>query len=303
MEIITPDNEAHWLDLRKTVLTSTETAALFNLSPYMTYAELWYRKKGLLDVAFEESTRMRWGKRLESAIAHGIAEDLGYDIRPKKEFHIDLEKRLGASFDFEIIPDGLLEIKNVDSLQFKEKWDVNEEGDLEAPPHIEIQGQHQLLMDPDKKHVDIGAFIGGNEVKLITREPDEAIQSAIRSKASDFWASIDANQPPEPNFEEDADLICKLYGYAEPGKVLFFQNNTDFRQLAFDHKMINDQMKELELRKDALKAHMLSMIGDAESVKCGDFSVTAGVIGECDMAYTRSAYRNFRINWPRKKKQ
>lgn len=303
MQVIMPENEAHWLALRKTVLTSTDIAALFNLSPYQTYAELWYRKKGLIEPTFEETERIKWGNRLESAIAHGIAEDLDLKIRPMKEFIIDPDRRIGSSFDFAVEPDGLLEIKNVDSLQFREKWEIDDDGGIEAPPHIELQGQHELLIS-QRKHLRIGAFVGGNQINIIERDPDPQIQNAILVESAKFWESIDANQPPAPNFEVDADLISRLYGFAEPGKVLFFEQNQEFNSFAFDHKLLTDKIKELELRKDALKAQMLCMIGDAERVQGAGFSLTAGVQGPTDIsAFTRKGFRMFRINWPRGKKQ
>ena len=75
-EILVPDNEAQWLEWRKADLTSTEIAALFGASPYTTVYELYHRKAGALPAeAFEVNERMKWGNRLEAAIAAGIAED------------------------------------------------------------------------------------------------------------------------------------------------------------------------------------------------------------------------------------
>ena len=45
-EVITTTSQEHWLEIRKTDVTSTESAALFGMSPYMTHYDLWH----LLDV-------------------------------------------------------------------------------------------------------------------------------------------------------------------------------------------------------------------------------------------------------------
>ena len=66
---------------------------------------------------------MKWGTRLQDSIAMGIAQDQGWSIRPMKEYITDTDLRLGASFDFAIGDDGLLEIKNVDSLVFHKQWE------------------------------------------------------------------------------------------------------------------------------------------------------------------------------------
>src|ERR1700690_947728 len=143
-ETITPRDETHWHELRSKVITSTEVAALFGISPWMTLFELWHRKKNQTIVQIEPNTRMVWGNRLESAIANGVAEDYKLTIRPMKEFIQIPSWRLGASFDYAIDPDGGMEVKNVDGLAYKDGWLI--QGDMiEAPPHIEIQGQTQFL--------------------------------------------------------------------------------------------------------------------------------------------------------------
>jgi predicted phage-related endonuclease len=68
--IITPDSQDHWLQLRTQDVTSTESAALFGMSPYVTQFELWHRKKSGEQPEFKTNERMRWGNRLEAAIAH-----------------------------------------------------------------------------------------------------------------------------------------------------------------------------------------------------------------------------------------
>ncbi|MCK5561232.1 MAG: YqaJ viral recombinase family protein, partial [Thermoplasmata archaeon] len=152
-QIINPSNEKEWLELRTQDITSTEIGALFGISPYVTEYELWHRKKNQTIVDFEENERMKWGTLLQDSIAAGIAEEQGWQIRRMDEYIRGSELRLGSSFDFSIEPDeankdkALLEIKNVDSLIFKQQWLKNEEtGKLEAPLHIEIQVQHQLLV-------------------------------------------------------------------------------------------------------------------------------------------------------------
>ncbi len=74
MEIINPDNEQHWLECRTKDITSTEIAALFGISPYITEFELWHRKKSGVVVKFEENERMEWGTALQDAIAAKIGQ-------------------------------------------------------------------------------------------------------------------------------------------------------------------------------------------------------------------------------------
>ncbi|MCR4286933.1 MAG: YqaJ viral recombinase family protein, partial [Deltaproteobacteria bacterium] len=91
--------EAEWLALRLDDVTSTESAALFGLSPYLTEFELFHYKSTHTSGNFEESERMKWGKRFEKPIAEGIAEDLGIQVEPFKVYMRHATQRgMGSSF-------------------------------------------------------------------------------------------------------------------------------------------------------------------------------------------------------------
>jgi len=297
-ETINPDNEAHWLELRSKDVTSSEAAALFNLSPYCTKAELWYRKKQNDMVELESTDRMRWGNRLESVIAHGIAEDNGWTIKPKKEYMRLPEYRAGASFDFSLMAGndtefGLLEIKNVDGLQYKNKW-IIENDVIEAPPQIELQVQHQLLVS-GLPFAYIGALIGGNQVVIIKRDRDQDIIDRIKGELNLFWMSIEESTPPPFDFKNDIDLISRLHGYAEPGTVGVATDR--IAELAEVYRSASEEMKRAEEKKDAAKAELLTLIGAAEKVKGFDFTISSGLVGPTKVSYERSGYRQFKINW------
>ena len=294
---ITPKDRADWLARRAEDITSTDVAALFDCSPYCTAFELWHRKKDGTIVELEPSDRMRWGVRLQDSIAHGIAEDQGWTIRRMDEYMRDDELMIGASFDFAIGDDGLLEIKNVDSLQFKDGWIVDGDS-IEAPAHIELQLQHQLAVS-GRAFAYIGALVGGNRVVLIKREPDAKIIAAIKSKVKAFWQSIADNKPPTPNFERDAEMISKLYGYAEVGKVK--TADEEIEALAAKYREAGQAEKAAQGLKEAAKAELLMLIGDAEKVKGATFSISAGMIGPKHVEYDRDGYRDFRLHWKRSK--
>ena len=222
IEIIQPNDEKQWLELRTKDITSTEVSALFGISPYMTKFELWHRKHRGEVVKFDPNERMKWGTRLQDAIAAGIAEENKWSVMRMTEYIRDPELRAGASFDFSLdtyesenSEPGLLEIKNVDSLQFKNGWTQDDEGNIEAPLHIEIQVQHQLMVS-QRQFAYIGALVGGNKLVLIKRTRDENVIRRIREVIAEFWGTIEANIPPSPDFEKDADFIKDLYKYAEP---------------------------------------------------------------------------------------
>lgn len=297
-ETIHPKDEAAWLKLRTADITSTEVAALFGISPYMTKFELWHRKKNATVVALEPTERMRWGTRLQEAIAKGIAEDYKLDIRPMTEYIRIPAFRIGSSFDYAEGDDGILEVKNVDSLAYKEGWLSVDEG-VEAPPHMELQVQHQLLTS-GRARSKIGALIGGNRITLIQRVPEPAIFEAIKTKVAEFWNSIDENREPAPDFKSDADFIKSMMQYAEPGKIL--QGTEEILDLAMKYKAYRDIAKVAGEDADGVKAHLLTLIGDAEKVVHDKFTISANFVGETLVeAFTKKAFRNFRVYFKKEK--
>jgi len=301
-QIIIPDNEAHWLELKTKDVTSTEISALYGLNPYMTEFELWHRKKENITVDFLMHERVEWGMYLEDSIAKKLAVDNKWQIRNMDEYIRIPELRLAASFDFSIEGEnlGLLEVKNVDSLIYRDKWIIDGDN-VEAPPHIEFQCYCQMLVS-NRKFAYIGALIGGNRAVLIRREADQEIFDSMIAKVKAFWKSIDENIPPEPDFSKDAKTISKLYGYSEPGKIYSAEGDLEILTLATRYKELGEAVKACDIERDGIKSQLLIKVGDSEKVIGDGFSISAGMIGPARIEYDRQGYRTFRINWKREKK-
>lgn len=297
MQTFNPKTREEWLQLRLHDVTSTEVSALFGVNPYLTHFELWHQKKNQEIIEIDPNERMKWGTHLENAIAKGVAEDNDWKIRRMSEYGRDPLTRMGASFDFEIlmVSKRILEIKNLDSLVFKEKW-VEEDGEIEAPPHIEFQVQQQLAICGYLDAV-IAALIGGNRVVLLYRSANHEIIEELREAVKDFWISIEQDKPPKPDFDRDARMIASLYNHAEPGKVLFGEQVTDeMRELAKKYAMAGKREKVAVSEKKAAKAELLTLIGDVEKIVHPDFSGNFGLRGPVTVeAHERAGYRDFRI--------
>ena len=302
--------EADWLASRRADITSTESAALFGMSPYMTAFELWHRKKSGDVPVFASNERMQWGNRLESAIAHGIAEDRGWTIEPMKDYMRLPDERIGASFDFVItnLPDGPahLEIKNVDFLAFRDNWILDNDGFDEAPEHIEVQVQHQMMVSGYSRSF-IGALVGGNTTYVIERQRDEPVIDALRARIAKFWATVDANAEPAPIMPHDADAVIRLNQYANPGKILDVSGDAEIVTMVADYRAAKRDADAAEERSKVLKAELMARLGDAEKILGETWSISAGMIADtpptvvtADMVGTtiggRKGYRMFRVN-------
>jgi len=310
-EIINFQTEQEWLDLRTKDITSTDVAALFDLSPYKTAFELFHEKRDGLSGSFKPSERMRWGNRLEAAIANGAAEDHGFVVQPLKVYMRDPELRVGSSFDFEILhPEhgkGIMEIKNVDSLIYKRNWKDDGNGNIEAPEHIELQVQHQMLVS-GYEWCAIVPFVGGNSTRIVFRRADPEIAKAIAKRVTDFWKQVDANEAPSADYSRDADMIAQLYSQVNQGEIVDCKDDDVLGNLVEQYQSAKQSQAHFEKMADGFKARILERVKTAEKIisPLGSISlsrtkdtpptvITADMIGKTYGG--RAGYRQFKPTW------
>lgn len=325
-ETITFQSEAEWHALRAGDITSTECAALFGCSPYATEYELHHRKTGQLADTFEVNERMVWGNRLEAAIAYGIAEDFGLIVEPFKVYMRMPELRMGSSFDFKIVGivdgftgdeayrnlfrehgHGIMEVKNVDGLQFKRGW-ISDGDDMEAPPHIELQVQHQLEV-ADLEWTLIAPLVGGNTPRPFHRLRNRDYGEAIRVKVSAFWQRYNAGQAPDPDFSKDGAAIAQLLAN-DNGQTVDMSSNNRLAELVEQYQVAGAEIKAAEMRKEAAKAEILTIIGTNAKVLLSGRYINAGTTKDSpgtlitpEMVGTRigarKGYRQMRVYQPK----
>lgn len=318
-----PKTRDEWLALRHKHISSTEASALFGLNPYTTAFELAVVKQQPSHDnefnSFEGNERSEWGLIQQNAIARRVAQKYGIKARAVNGYaiHSYLHCRMGASFDYEIIGlaegefdgdtilrdmytkhgAGILEIKNVDYLVFRDQWQEDDEGRREAPAHIEIQVQHQLACI-GRLWGAIGVLVGGNKLELLVRMKDHDVNMALTKKCEKFWFDLAKGIMPPVELPADADIIGKLYRFATPEKVLDVQEVPDeqISALCAAYKAAAADAKVAEEAKSTAKARLLLLIGDAERVLAKGFTISATSIAETEVpAYTRKGYRNVRI--------
>lgn len=322
-ETITFQSEAEWHALRACDITSTECASLFGCSPYATEYELHHRKTGQIADTFEVNERMVWGNRLEAAIAYGIAEDFGLVVEPFKVYMRMPDLRMGSSFDFKIVGivdgftgdetyrdlfrengTGIMEVKNVDGLQFKRGW-IADGDQMEAPPHIELQVQHQQEV-ADLNWTMVAPLVGGNTPMAFFRLRNRQYGQMIRERVTEFWAKVAAGIAPEPDYSKDGDTIAKLFAN-DNGETVDMSGNNRLAELIAEYTAAAADEKAAKARKDAAKAESLLLIGEAAKVVGTGFSISASttkssqgrLITEADVgSYVggRAGFRNFRVS-------
>lgn len=284
--IVIPESKDHWLKLRHKNVNSTEVSCLYGCNPYQSEFELYHHKRSADIPSIEESEPMKWGSRLQDAIAYGVAADQGWkNPRPIKEYMYLSDVQLGSSFDFMVNDEEILEIKNVSERVYAKGW-----SDDEAAPHVELQVQTQLLVSGFKK-AHIVALVGGNTIKVIERDYMPSVGESILKKVKYFWERKDE---PKIDFERDAEFVKLLYQKVSDGKIL--QADDSLLALAIQYNKLRSDKSLAENKMKAIQAQMLMMVGDAEKVKHEKFNLSLSTIKESVVAaHTRASRRDFRL--------
>lgn len=321
-EILHFNDEQTWLQARAIDITSTESASLYGFGRETAF-ELACRKDGKTESRFKPSERTEIGKEIEAAIAIRAARIYGIQIRHKNEYMRVHEWRMGSSFDYEVVGvasgivddnrlrqafgsmgPGLLEVKNVDSLVYRNEWCAGEEP--EAPAHIEIQLQHQLEIS-ELQWGCIVVFVGGNHIEIILRLRDAKVGAALRKKIVRFWDDLSKKIYPPIELPEDLGVLKLLYSHAEPGKILSIHDldedrQTDLRALLTEYSVAAKDEKGAKDRKDTAQGRILQIIGDAEKVITDEYTVSCGTVAPTFIeAYERKGYRYWKVT-PKKAK-
>lgn len=319
-----PKDRQEWLKLKSDDVSSTEVSALFGVSPYLTKFELYHTKKDRVIIELEDNERMKWGRRLEDVIAAGFAEDNGLILRKMMEYmRHPTQIGMGASFDYEIIGvnpviassidnykniyqkaflqhgAGILEIKKVDSLIYRDHWE-----EYEAPQHIEFQAQQQMEIS-GRQWCAICPLVGGNELKDFIRYRDPEMGAGLTAAVKDFWA---LQAPPAIDWEKDAEFIINLYRRA--GIEVIYPEGVDassINDLCTQYERYKLQASEGEDMKKIIKAKLMQKAGEAGKMLTGLFDinltevkenlgtpVTPDMIGKIINA--RKGYRQCRIS-------
>lgn len=272
-------SEADWLARRRQDITSTESSALFGMSPYSTKFELWHRKSTGISDPFEDNERMEAGRHIEPAIASLVAARYGLILEPMKAYACDANARMGSSFDYQCVGvtdapvadeslrrlfaehgPGQIECKNVDGLAYKNNWSVDE-----CPAHIEIQLQHQMELS-GLAWGAVVALVGGNRLVPYARLRDLAVGAAIRKAVADFWQSIRLNNSPPVVLPDDADNVIALHQYAAAGTVFDARGNAELEGYISEFDAWSATEKKADEAKKIIKANILSLTGAASKI-------------------------------------
>ena len=252
-----------WHSARAQVVGGSEIAALYGVQqPYqMGLYALWYVKAGLIEPPPVEGERIDWGNDLESAIATVAARREGWTISPGGQVQDAHCPGLGCTLDFVIENtgpegNGALEIKNVDGMVFKNKWENGE-----PPLHILLQLQHQLAATGYSWGV-VCSLVNGNKLELYRYDARPKLIADIRTRVTAFWKSIRENKPPAIDGSDSAFYALRELTPELVDDAICLDGDNRFSEACAELAEVQERKKVAETREKELKAEIELKLGE-----------------------------------------
>jgi len=212
-----------WHAIRLQNIGGSEIAGLFGVQA--DYAQSAYTlhmvKSGQIPappVDDSPGSRIWFGIKLEPQIAAMAAELHGWTIQKGGYCLDDTTPGMACSLDYLITEPGpeeiklgfqgpgVLQIKNVDGLQFRQKWTMDE-----PPFPILLQLQHEIACANCTWGVIIG-MVGGNELPAYRYARRDKTIHLIRARVTEFWNGLRERRPPlVDGSESTAAAVTALY--------------------------------------------------------------------------------------------
>ena len=274
-----PQSREEWLAMRAPYVGASEVAALlgfqadFQTSPLA----LFLIKRGEIEAPEIGGERIEWGVDFEDAIAKHACRSEGWALNPAVFAVDDTTPGMSASLDRVVLPSkadeakgfigpGVLECKNVDSLQFRDKW----LGD-EPPPHILLQLQHQIACSGFAWGA-VAACVGGNQFYVRRYLRHEGIIGEIRSAVTRFWDTVRAGEPPTADGYEATTRAIRAKYPSLSEATIDLSGSNELPGLCVELQRASKDRKALEDREAEIKNLFRQMMGTAR------YAIVAGGI-------------------------
>lgn len=252
-------NEAHWHDLRAQRIGASEVASLFGCG-YQSLFELWHEKRGDLEHPdYTDNERIVLGRCLEHGIASAAQALYGYNLIKVSDYYDDDEcQRLGASLDYMMMREGgeiPTEIKNASWGSFKDNWIIHNDGYAEPPLRFSLQLQTQLACTGAQAGVLIALISGDRLVRCEIPRHEKAI-AEIRTRVTEFWRTIEANEEPPAEMPADMDAAKRVW-HAGDGQV-DLRGDPDMEGWLEQIAELRDVRKRVEADADVVEAKVMA---------------------------------------------
>lgn len=181
-------DKKQWLEMRRTGIGGSDSAAALGLSKWKTPYQLYLEKIGEAETI--ETEAMKWGKIHEPQIRQEYANvtgrtvvQSGFMVHPRHHFIV-------GNVDGLVGDDRVLEIKTAKTA---EGW--GEQGTDEIPDEYVYQVQHYLLLT-GRSVCDVVVLIGGNDYRTYQIDSDQEMHEMMIAGYKEFWQMVVNRTPP-----------------------------------------------------------------------------------------------------------
>lgn len=282
-----------WLAWRKTGIGGSDAPVVAGRSPYKSRTELWLEKVGKAPHQDFMSAPMKWGLRLEDAIATALQERIGCNYVGDQVCMASDERPWQlATLDRLTDDHRVVELKSVNPGVART---LGEDGDNESLPESWVlQAQHQLAVT--KLDVVVFAvFVGTLEdVRVFEVERNDSLIDALNEVEAEFWESVQTNTPPLALDVRDSEALVKHLGVQE-GQIALPE---DIESVVDEYDAIKAQIALLEDMKGAAKAKIIdSLCGVSSGVLPGGRIVKCSVTDIAEGVSARKAHRRINLSF------
>lgn len=262
-------NPDAWHALRGRDVTASIAAALLGVHPYKTRYGLWMEKAGQHIEPVEETDAILRGKLLEPvAIELLKRERPTWRVWQPNIYLSDRDARMGATPDaYATDPDregfGIVQVKSVERGIFKRTW-FNDEGEVEPPLWIAIQAICEAhLAGASWAAVTPIVFDFGLKLEVIDVPIHAGVIQRLRDEVRGFWASIEANQPPPPDYGADAALLSAMYA-RDNGQTIDLSGDNLLPEILAERAEIKARVAADLKRANEIEAEIVDKLGEHE---------------------------------------
>lgn len=261
------DGRDDWLAARRSGIGASDAAAICGLDPFRSPTAVWLDKVGLGDDV--ENDAMRWGRRLEAAVADEFAEEHPELVveapsaiyqHAERDWMLANPDRLCYPAESPDVLVAALEIKTAGQY-VAQRWEHG------VPDNYAVQVQHQLeVLDLDAAFVAV--LIGGRDYRTFEIKRDPEAIAAIVDIEAEFWDRyvLAGSPPPVDGHESTTDALKRLYADAQ----------TDLEvELPGEARALLDRLRDAKAEAKAVTAE----VGELENqLRAWLGQATAGVL-------------------------
>ena len=251
-----------WLERRRHHITASRIAALFGLHPFLSLDGLVAELLGQSGEVPNSS--MRDGHILEAGFPYAVnADGKPWDLVKANTYHWLPEHRLGATPDFWIGDDGLLQAKTA-SVEQWEKWrgTIPVAYTLQTLTEMLVCGRSWGVLAvhaPQAAAIPIHYFD-------VPRHP--AAEARILDAVAEFWRRWDAGEHPQPQ------TAAGLAEMVSDGSHRDFSGDNEIVALLAERAELVPVRRDAQQRLDQIDAIIKDRLGPASTAWCPGWGVT-----------------------------